>query len=547
MRLPAANHLARILQAEGVPWVSTFPVCCVNNALGQEAMPLIMMRDERYAVGVADAFSRVTNGKQIGVCTVMGGANPVGVQMAYGALAQAFEDGSPVLCITDGVPLGAGGTAQYDMTAGLKAITKWIGHIDQPQRTPEFMRRAFTYLRSGQPGPVVITMPRNIGEYDDEQYPYTPVKGWRTSPAPEDIEAAVALLRQAKRPLIYLGEGIFYANALEELRQFAELAQAPVLASLKANSALPADHPLWLGTRGELATEALNSCDMVLAFGASLTPGHFAQTIPDAAHKVIVHNTLNERDVNKAYPTRVALLGDAKLALQGLIAGLGDALPPRTAWFESLATAKAAMWAKYTPLLESNDTPINPYRVYGDLMKTMDPLNSCVTPDSGNTRDQTSTVWQARVPHAYLGWGNVTTLGYGLAMAIGAKLAYPQRQCVNITGDAGVGYMLGNLEALVRLKIGVTTVHINNGGFAGYGEGFWGQGHDPFTCDVSEHEVADLSEAVKHLGYYAEHVTDPAEIVPAIRRALDVNAHGTPAYLEFICSKYPVYGNWVTG
>ena len=118
MKISAANGLARILKAEGVDWVSTFPVCCVNNALGQEGVPMIMMREERYAAAVADALSRVTGGKKIGVCTVMGGLNPAGLHIAYGALAQAFEDSSPLLCITDGVPAGATGNSHYDVTLG---------------------------------------------------------------------------------------------------------------------------------------------------------------------------------------------------------------------------------------------------------------------------------------------------------------------------------------------------------------------------------------------------------------------------------------------
>jgi acetolactate synthase-1/2/3 large subunit len=179
-------------------------------------------------------------------------------------------------------------------------------------------------------------------------------------------------------------------------------------------------------------------------------------------------------------------------------------------------------------------------------MKTVDLENSFLTHDSGNTRDQTSTVYEARIPHGYMGWGKVTSLGFGLAAAMAAKLAWPERQCINITGDAGVGYMLGNLEALVRYNIGVTTIHINNGGFGGYGPGFWGEGHSPYTFEVSGHSVADMSKSVAALGYYAEYITDPSDIIPALKRALDENARNRPAYLEILCSTYPVYGQWVS-
>jgi acetolactate synthase-1/2/3 large subunit len=549
MKVKAANGLARILKTEGVPWVSTFPVCNVNNALGDEDLPMLMMRDERYAVAVADAFSRVTNGKKIGVCTVMGGINAAGLQMAYGALAQAFEDSSPVLCIADGVPIGASGNTHYDITLGFKAITKWIGHIDQPQRVPEFMQRAFTYLRTGRRGPVLITLPRGMGDYEEDVYPYAPVKGWRWAPDPDDVKAAVKALLSAKNPLIYVGEGVFYADAAKELLEFVELAQTPVVTTLKAKSAFPENHPLSVGVRGEAADHFLHACDLIFAIGSSLSPGRFSHAIPDAENKRIVQCTVDERDINKSYTVDCAVIGDAKLTLQSLINDLSSQTGAGTRKNQDLLNgikaAKEKLMEAYRPAMESDEAPINPYRVYGDLMKTIDPNNSFVTHDSGNTRDQISTVYEAVIPHGFSGWGNVSTLGFGLAAAMAAKLAYPDRQCVNITGDAGVSYMMGNFESLVRYKIGVTTIHINNGSFAGYGPGFWGNGHDPYTCEVLDHSVADMSESIKRMGYHAEDVTEPSEIIPALKRALNENAQGRPVYLEFICSQYPVFGKWI--
>lgn len=556
MRIPAATGIARILKQEGVQWVSTFPVCCVNNALGEEGIPMVMMRDERYAVAIADALSRVTGGRQIGVCTVMGGLNPAGLQIAYGALAQAFEDSSPLLCIADGMPPGSEGSLHYDLTHSFHDVTKWVGHIDAPERVPELMRRAFTYLRTGRPGPVLITVPRALGEYDPEAHPYWPVKGWRSAPDSTDVSAAAKAVLAAKCPLIYAGEGIFYADALDELRQFAELVQAPVLTTLKAKSAFPEDHPLSIGVRGEPAVHFMEACDLVFAIGTSLSVRHFRHAIPDAAHKVIVQCTIDELDINRSYAVRHALVGDAKLALRALVGKIavqiGSVVSNRgephrnSALVAEIAAVKAQFKEKYAPLLASDEVPLNPYRVYGDLMQTIDPRNSFVTHDSGNTRDQLSTVYQALIPRGFLGWGNVSTLGFSLAAAAAAKLAYPERQCVNVTGDAGVGYMLGNLEALVRHEIGVTTIHINNGGFAGYGPGFWGPGHDPYTCEVCEHTVADMSEAAKAIGCYAQDVSEPAEIVPALQRAFAENAGGRPAYLEFICRQYPVFGAWAS-
>ena len=548
MRITAERGIARSLKAEGVSWVSTFPVCCVNNALGEEDIPIVMMRDERYAVAVADGLSRVTGGKEIGVCTVMGSINPAGLQIAYGALAQAFEDSSPVLCITDGVPAGTMGRTSHDVTSSFRDITKWIGHIDRAERVPEFMRRAFTYLRTGCPGPVILTIPRGLGEYDEAEYSYTPVKGWKWCPDPVDVKAAIKSLLAAKRPLLHVGEGVFYGEATDELLKFAEMAQMPVLTTLKAKSAFPENHPLSVGVRGEMAIHYLSKCDLLFSIGSSISPGHFSHSIPHAKDKVIVQCTVDELDINKSYKVDCAVIGDAKLALQALmdefVSQAGSRAEENTELLNEIRRVKECFMAKYLPLMESDDKPINPYRVYDDLMKTIDRNNSFVTHDSGNTRDQLSTVYESLIPRGFLGWGKVSTLGFGLAAAMAAKMAYPDRQCVNVTGDAGVGYMIGNFEALVRYNVGVTTIHINNGGFAGYGQGFWGKGHDPYTCAVSEHKIADMSEAVKQMGYYAEHVTEPSEIIPALKRAFDENACNRPAYLEFICSQYPVFGGW---
>jgi acetolactate synthase-1/2/3 large subunit len=541
MKVTAATGLVRILKAEGVPWVACYPTNHVNNALGAEGVPILMMREERYAVAVADAFSRVTGGKKIGVCTVMGGKNAAGLQLAYGAVAQAYEDSSPLLVITAGVDLGASGHTHYDMAQGFQSVTKWVGTIDKAERVPDFMRRAFTYLRSGRPGPVLLIVPPNLGEYDEAEHPYTPVKGWKSAPDPDDVKAAVKVLLNARDPLLYVGEGVFYGDALEELRQFAALAQVPVLTTLKGKSAFPENHPLSVGVRGSLAGHFLRKCDVLFSIGSSLFPNRFSHVIPDAGVKTIVQCTVDLLDINRSYETKYAVIGDAKLTLRALsdelAAQTGGGVRKKSGLLDEIKAGKEAFMAKFRPLMESNEKPLNPYRVFGDMMKVLDPQNSFLTGDSGNTRDQTSTVCEAQIPRGYL--------GFSLAAAIGAKLAYPERQCVNVTGDAGVSYMMGNFEAVVRYGLGITTMHINNGGFAGYGPGFWGPGHDPYTCEVSDHSKACMASMARAQGYYAEDVSEPSEIIPALQRALEANARKQPAYLEFICSQHPVHGGWV--
>jgi len=546
LKVEAANGLVRVLKAEGVDWVSTFPTNVFVNACGEEGVDNFMVRDERYAVAVADGFSRVSNGKRIGVCSVMGGLNAAGVQMAYGALAQAHEDSTPLLCLTDGVPQASVGLERFNIEDAFRSVTKWSGYINEARRVPEFMRGAFTQLRTGRPGPVLVQLPRGLGEYDEEESPYTPVKGWKYQADPQDVKRAVRAIPSSDKPMIYAGQGVFYADACDELRRFAELVQAPVLTTLKGKSCFPEDHPLSLGVRGAPAERFLRTSDLVFAVGCGSTPSHFSHVIPRG--KVIVQCTIEESDVNRAYEADHAVIGDAKLVLRQLIEEAERRRPPqRQGLVEEIEEARREKMEKYLPLLTSDEKPVNPYRVYKEIMDAVDRRNSFVTHESGNTRDQLTTVYEALIPHGFMGWGNVSTLGFGLGASIGAKLAFPQRQVVSVTGDAGFAYQVGNYEVLVRNGLGITTVHINNSAFGGYGPGFWGPGHTPYASKVTPSDVVNTAKVAEGLGIASERVEDPDEVAPALKRALGENESGRPAFIEVICRQYPVYGGWVRG
>ena len=547
MSIDVGTGIARILKAEAVDWVSTFPVCKVNNALGREGIPMVMMRDDRYAVAVADAFSRIMGGSKIGVCTFQGGVNAAGLQVAFAGMAQAFEDGSPVLCITDGISTGDTENSQFDVTSALKSVSKWYGHLDKPERLPEFMRRAFTMLRSGRPGPVVIAIPDSDAQYDESVDPYIPVKGSKSIPDPSDVSGAIDLLLKAENPLIYAGEGVIYAGASAELKEFAESVNTPVVSTLKAKGAFPEDNPLFVGVRGDQVNHYLEKCDLLFAVGSSLSPGRFSHGIPNALKKTIVHCTIDELHVNKVYPTAQAVIGDAKFTLQALVADAkGKGGRPAGNVVAEVKSVRDEAMAKYREAMSSTEKPINPYRVYAGLMEALDPYTSFVTHESGNTRDQLSTVYDTLVPRGFLGWGNVSSLGFSFAATIAAKLAHPNKDCVAVTGEAGLGYMLGQLEVAIRQRVGITVVHVSNGGFSGYGPGFWGDGHDPFTHKVLGYDDVDMSKVIGELGYHTERVTEPDDVVLALRRAFEANASGQPAYIEFICSQYPIYGGWVS-
>ncbi|MGD0328871.1 MAG: thiamine pyrophosphate-dependent enzyme [Nitrososphaeria archaeon] len=548
--------IIKILKQEGIEFLSVMPVGNLTPQASKEKLRIIMMRTERFAVGLADGYSRASNGKKIGVFNIQGGAFPVGAEIAQGAVAQAFEDSSPILGIMAGPTLSQLGQNRFDITRQYSGITKWTAYIPESYRIPEFMRRAFTYLRTGRRGPIVLHCSSvnrgpeelNWGDYDNTKYPYEPVKGWRYPGDPRDVEVTVKALLAAKKPVIYAGQGIFYADACQELVEFAELVQVPVVTTLLAKSAFPEDHPLSVGVSGIPAEHYIGGADLVFGIGESLSPGDFKHYF-DGSGKIIIQADIDERDINIRYKIDHAIIGDAKLILQQLISEVKrqgrQGIRKNEKLQDDIRGLKAKKMEKYKQAIESNEKPINPYRVYWDLMNTIDRRNSVISHEAGSTRDQLRTIYEAIIPRGFIGWGNASSLGFGLSAAAGAKLAYPKRDCIHVTGDGGIMYQIGNFEALVRENIAITTIHINNSGFAGYGSGFWGSGHNPETSAVTSSTILSTSRIAEGFGEHAERVEEPDEIMPAIKRAIKVNRSGKPALLEFICSQYPVYDDWM--
>lgn len=549
------NGIVRILKQEGTEFLSVMPVANITTAAAEENMRIVMMRNERFAVAVADGYSRASNGTKIGIFNIQGGAHPVGAEIAQGAVAQAYEDNTPLLGIMSGPTIQQWGLNRFDITRQYEGITKWTAYIPESSRIPEFLRRAFTYLRTGRRGPVILhtaggrSPSPNWSEYDEIEYPYSPVQGWRSPGDPRDVEVAIRALLAARRPVIYAGQGVFYCGACSELVEFAELVQVPVVSTLLGKSNFPENHPLYTGVRDIPVNHFLNEADLVLAIGESLAPGDFKHSFTSTG-KVIIQIDIDARDFNARYKVNHAVMGDTQLVLQQMIAEVKQQIGSQgraqnATLYDEIKSFMDQKWKKYQDALESNETPINPYRVYNELMNTLDRQNSVVSHDAGNIRDQMSTIYEALIPRGFIGWGNCSSLGFSLGATAGAKLALPDRQIVNVTGDAGIMYQLGNYEALVRELIAITTIHINNSGFAGYGPGFWGKGHHPETSDVTSSSLLSTSRVAEGMGMHSERIEDPDEVAPAIKRALQVTAAGKPAFIEVICAKYPVYGQWL--
>jgi thiamine pyrophosphate-dependent acetolactate synthase large subunit-like protein len=200
---------------------------------------------------------------------------------------------------------------------------------------------------------------------------------------------------------------------------------------------------------------------------------------------------------------------------------------------------KEAWLKKLMPYATSYETPINPYRVIWDLMNTFEPEKMILTHDAGSPRDQATTFYQAPVPHGFMGWGHVTSLGFSLPAIMGAKLAYPDRVCVAIMGDASAPQAsLYEFETALRHKIPVLGIVLNNSQYAGYDEIY------PYTMHVTPSNILSHAKVVEALGVWSERVEGPDEIIPSLKRAEKEMRSGKPALIEVITKPFPRYGGW---
>ena len=534
--MKGVEAIAQILKMEGTEFLACFPSQPLIEACATLGIRPIVCRQERIGMAIADGFSRTTNGRRIGVFAMQQGP---GSENAFPGAAQAFADNVPLLLLPGGYATSRSFVSpDFSAIENYEHVTKWQAQVADVQRIPELMRRAFYQLRTGKGGPVLLEVPTNIWTADFEgKLDCVPVCGNRTAPDPHDVKGAARVLLGAKRPVIHAGQGIMYAEATEELQRLAELLQAPVMTTMSGKSAFPENHPLALGGASGAGPKPvfhfLKRADVVFGMGCSFTRTSYGQTIsPD---KVMVHSTNDATDVNKDYRVDHAVIGDAKLVLEALIEEIGS----QTNGAGNRNDGDAATEVKavkrewlddWMPQLTSNETPLNQYRVIWDLLHTVDRANTIITHDAGSPRDQLVPFWESVAPRTYMGWGKTTQLGYGLGIIMGAKLAEPDKVCINFMGDAAIGMVGMDIETAARNKIGILTIVSNNGSMAIERSGM------SFAIEEygSHTQGGDYRSVAKALGGWGVRVERPEELVPAFKDAIAVTKTGQPALIECI-------------
>ena len=536
-----ADAIVDILQTEGVKFVSTLPgddILPIFDALHQNGrMPLILTRHEQATVYIADGYARSTG--EVGLAMVTKGP---GRCNAFTAIVNAFTDCVPLVVIfghSSRKQLAKGMLQEVPYLDTFQTMAKWTFSVPAAERIPEVFRRAFTLARSGRPGPVIIEIPQDISMAQADLPPYQKTRRVRFGPDPDDIEKLIELMQQAKRPLIYAGRGALWSGATQHLTDLVEAYAIPLMATLPAKGAMPEDHPLCLGLGGypravystgqsrKFAEEA----DLVIALGCSFRQHATSSWLPKPAQAKLVQVDIDPAELHKNYAADLVILSDIDLFLRALLEQSRSVL---SGWRKGMAgeiapeikELKTKWMQSWNPRLTSDEVPLNPYRVCWDVTHQLDPKKTILLHDAGVTRAYVSHHYEALNPLGFIGFGGTSAMGWSTPAALGAKLGNPDKTVVNFTGDGSFGMTGMEIETAARNDIRTLTIILNNESLGASRETL----HDRFRG----HEIGialrgDYAGVARALGAFGERVDKPADLQPALARAL---AHEGPAVLE---------------
>ena len=534
------DYIAQILKQEGVDWMSCFPSNPLISAVARVGIRPVAFRHERGAVMAADGYSRISDRQKFGVVAVQAQA---GAENAMGGIAQAYADNIPILVFLGGNNLDRLSVKpNFSAAQNYKGWVKQVEAIYTPNQVSDVMRRAFHALRNGTPGPVVVELTADVcaQEVPEAMQNYKSPKIHRQLPEPSAIEEAATAFLNGKQRVIWAGSGVLFSGATEALSELAELTASPVFCTMPGKSAFDERHPLSLGAGSGTTTGPahywLTNSDVILTLGSSLTRSPYAQKINPG--KTIIHNTNDPDALNKDEAADVGLVGDTRLTVEALIACIKEkteniGLGGRHQIEAEVAAVRATWMAEWSPILNSDEEPISYYRVIQALNETLDAENSIVTHDAGAPRDSIVPFYTATTPHSYVGWGKTTHLGFGIPLMIGAKMAEPDKFCLNLMGDGAFGMSGTDIETAARSGVAITTVLLNNSAMATYSgptQGTIGaEAREQYGVSTMQGDYGKIAEGMGAVGL---HVNKTSELAPALKEAQRLNTSGRTVLID---------------
>jgi 2-hydroxyacyl-CoA lyase 1 len=467
-----ATLIARSLKQQGVEYmfgIVGIPVVPIAFAAQREGIKYIGMRHEQSASYAAQAVGYLT-GKP-GACLVVSGP---GMTNAISGLANAWSNRWPMILLGGASDMSQHGMGAFQEAPQVEAARPWVKYaadVDRIDRIPYFVEQAVRTSMYGRPGPVYLDLPGDIitGKVDDEQAPQRPPLGPapRFLADPASVEAAVAALKTAERPLVIVGKGAAYARAEDEVREFIESTQLPFLATPMGKGVMPDDHPLSVGAA---RSHVLQNADLVLLMGARLNwILHFG--LPPRFNKDVrvIQMDIAAEEIGTNVPAEVALAGDAKAVTAQLNAVLREEpwqYPPETVWRTGIDKKIADNRVTTQAMFDDDSVPMNYYRVLREIRDIL-PRDAIIASEGANTMDIGRTVLPNFLPRHRLDAGSFGTMGVGLSFAIAAQVVHPEKRVVAVEGDSAFGFSGMEVEVACRYNLPITFIVLNNNGISG--------------------------------------------------------------------------------
>ena len=535
-QMNGAEAFVRMLEGHGVRHIfglcgdTTLPLYDALYRL-DHGMEHILCRDERSAAYMADGYARVTG--KVGVCE---GPSGGGATYILPGVVEANESSIPILAVTTDISVSARGhyaLTELDQEALFRPLTKWNRSLDSAAEIPETLRTAFRRMTGGRPGAAHIGLPYDVqrGTVEAEtvwaEKRYGSFPNDRVAPDPASVEAAAIALWEAREPLIICGGGPVLAGAEDAVRDLAILLEAPVATTVSGRGVIADSHPLAVGAVGSnggtMPTRAMvEAADLVLFIGCragSVTTERWRFPAPGTR---IIHIDSDEAVIGANYRTEVGVVGDARLALEALVAEVKarrQAAPIRQQGRRAALKAREEKFAAFAELAASDETPIRPERVVATLNELL-PRDAVIVADPGTPCPYFTAYYKLLETGRHFFSNRAHgALGYSLAAAMGAQIGRPGSKCVSVMGDGSFGFTAGELETVARHRVPITMIVFANGVYgwikAGQKTGF---GERYYAVDFSATDHAKVAAA---FGIESYRVTDPGELRGTLMKALE--------------------------
>ncbi len=518
MKLTGAEIVIECLKEQGVDTVFGYPGGTILNVYDalykhQDEITHILTSHEQGAAHAADGYARATG--KVGVCLATSG--PGATNLVTG-IATAYMDSVPMVAITANVNLpllGKDTFQEVDIAGVTMPITKHGYIVKDVTILADTIRKAFHIAKSGRPGPVLVDITKDVTANTCEYERKEPTLLERKNPyTVEDIETAVSLLKESKKPFIYLGGGAILSDAAKEVREFAEKIDAPVCDTLMGKGAFDGHDTRYTGMIGMHGTKASNlgvsECDLLIALGARFSDRVVGNAAKFAANAKVLHIDIDAAEINKNIRTTASVVGDLKAVLTDIL----EKLPKQehSEWMGHVASLKETY-----PLSYDDSALSCPY-----IIEELDRITegkAVVSTDVGQHQMWTAQYYKYSEPRTFLTSGGLGTMGYGLGACIGAKMGRPDRICVNVAGDGCFRMNMNELATASRYNIPIIEIVIDNrvlGMVRQWQTLFYGKRYSQTVLN----DKVDFCKVAEGLGCEAIRVTKKEEVVPAIERAI---------------------------